>query len=250
MTEHPGLAGHGRRPPAVIRQALRLMAVLVPLAMAASWFLAEGAGAGQAAFLAGGLCLLGGAAVLWGLRTEFHPHDRLGLANGITLTRAAGIAALAGLLATPLGEAGWTLAVVAAGLLALDGVDGWAARRSGLASRFGARFDMETDVIFALVLALLAWQADKAGLWFVLLGLLRPLYLAAATLWPALRRPLPPSRRRRATAGLQMAGQVAVLAPVLPPPESTVVAGLLLVGVALSFAVDIRWQIRQGRPHP
>ena len=45
----------------------------------------------------------------------------------------------------------------------LDGVDGWLARAIALASDFGARFDMETDALFILVLAVLAWQFGKAG---------------------------------------------------------------------------------------
>jgi phosphatidylglycerophosphate synthase len=40
-------------------------------------------------------------------------------------------------------------------LLALDGLDGWLARRFGLASAYGARFDMEVDGFLILVLALL-----------------------------------------------------------------------------------------------
>ena len=38
-------------------------------------------------------------------------------------------------------------------LLALDGLDGWAARRQGLVSAFGARFDMEVDALLILALA-------------------------------------------------------------------------------------------------
>jgi hypothetical protein len=44
-----------------------------------------------------------------------------------------------------------------------------------------------------------------------------------------------------------MAGQVLVLAPVIVPPVSAILAGVLLAGMMLSFAVDIRWQVRQGR---
>ena len=48
--------------------------------------------------------------------------------------------------------------------------DGPAARRSGIASRFGARFDMETDALMILVLAVLAWRWDRAGAWVLLPG--------------------------------------------------------------------------------
>ena len=80
--------------------------------------------------------------------------------------------AMAALLAGLLGE-GATPAiagtVLAIGIpaLALDGVDGWLARRSRMASDFGARFDMETDAALLLILCALAWQLDKAGAWIL-----------------------------------------------------------------------------------
>ena len=46
-------------------------------------------------------------------------------------------------------------------MTALDGVDGWLARRSGIASAFGARFDMEIDALLILVLAVLAWRSAR-----------------------------------------------------------------------------------------
>lgn len=242
-----------RRQRGVLMQALAIVAALMPVAMGVSYGLATAEGAAKpelSALLSGSLVAFGAAIVLWGLRVEFYPHDRFGLANAITLARGAGIAALAGLVVAPLEGTGWTIPILAAALLALDGVDGRVARKSGLQSRFGARFDMEADVAFALVLALLAWQAEKVGGWFLLLGLLRPIYLGAAWLWPVLDTPLPPSRRRKTAAGLQMAGQVLVLMPVLQAPLSAVVAGVLLAGMILSFAVDIRWQLRQGREEP
>ena len=39
-------------------------------------------------------------------------------------------------------------------VLLLDGVDGWLARRGGWCSRFGARFDMETDALLVLLILL------------------------------------------------------------------------------------------------
>lgn len=239
-----------RRQRVVLMQAFLLVAALMPLAMGLSYGLARTEGATTpelSALLSGGIVTLGAAIMLWGLRVEFYPHDRFGLANAITLARGAGVASLAGLVLTPLENTGWTIPILAAALLALDGVDGRLARHAGLQSRFGARFDMESDVAFALVLALLAWQAEKVGGWFLLLGLLRPIYLGAARLWPVLDTPLPPSRRRKTAAGLQMAGQVLVLTPILQPPISAIVAGVLLAGMVLSFAVDIRWQLQQGR---
>ncbi|MGP9789196.1 CDP-alcohol phosphatidyltransferase family protein [Roseinatronobacter sp. NSM] len=195
------------------------------------------------AALAAAVWLVGAVGVLAGLKPAYFPHDRLGLANVVTLWRGACIAAMAGVLAVPQALAqggGWLLAGLAALVLALDGVDGWAARRAGLSSRFGARLDVETDVAFALVTAALAVAAGKVGVWFLALGLLRPAFLGAAYVWPVLRAPLPPSQRRRMVAGLQMGAQVALLAPILTAPVSGLVGGAVLLVVGVSFAVDIR----------
>jgi phosphatidylglycerophosphate synthase len=237
-------------------QAALILAGLVPGAAMLAQALAEDGGA-RAPALSGlltlAICLVGGAGVLWGLERARYPHARLGLCNAVTLLRAAGIAVLAGLVIAPQALAGpqglgWALVGLAGAVLALDFVDGWAARRSGLRSDFGARFDVETDVVFAIVLAALAWQAGKVGVWFLALGALRPAYLAAGALVPALRAPLPPAMWRKSVAAVQMTAQVALLAPVIAPPWSQGLAAAVLGGVMLSFAVDIRWLLRADRP--
>ena len=93
---------------------------------------------------------LAGATVLARLG-RFHPHARFGLANGITLLRAGGAAVFAALALEPalLADAArpGPPSPAPALLLALDGLDGFAARRQRLASAFGARFDMEVDAL-------------------------------------------------------------------------------------------------------
>ena len=232
----------------VQRQAIFLLVPLVATAVVATHWLSELAGATQtlaAPALTAFLCLAGATAILAGLRPAHHPHDRLGPANGITFTRAAVVAAMAGLMATPTlavgpGALAWSLVAMAGLVLLLDGIDGWAARRSGLASRFGARLDVETDVAFALVMAGLAISAEKVGFWFLALGLLRPMFLFAAHFFRCLRADLPHSQRRRMVAGLQMGAQVAILAPIVSPLVSTVLGAGVLTLVVWSFTVDIR----------
>jgi hypothetical protein len=93
-------------------------------------------------------CLLG-VMVIDGLGGH-HPHARFGLGNGITLLRGGGAAVFAALALEPdlvSGGAAWWALAAAVGLLALDGLDGWAARRQGVVSAFGARFDMEVDEV-------------------------------------------------------------------------------------------------------
>ena len=181
------------------------------------------------------------------------PHRRFGPANLLTLIRATFAALLIGVIAEggTLSEGGrWLVAVAGTAALALDGVDGWAARRSGLESRFGARFDMEVDALFVLTLAALAWQSGQAGTWVLLSGLMRYLYVAASWLWPVLAMPLPPSFRRKSICVLQIALLLAALAPAVRPGAAAALClgGLLLL--SYSFAADgliqLRWSLGRG----
>jgi phosphatidylglycerophosphate synthase len=99
----------------------------------------------------------------------------------------------------------------------LDGADGWAARRQGLASAFGARFDMEIDAFATLVLAITAVKAHAVPGWVLAIGAMRYFYLAAALAFPLLRRPLPPrtiaDRRRKTIAVIQSIGLTLAFAP-------------------------------------
>ena len=74
-------------------------------------------------------------------------------------------------------------------LLALDGLDGRAARGQGLASAFGARFDMEVDALVILALAAIAAGLGKAGPWVLALGLVRYGFVVAGWLAPMARAP-------------------------------------------------------------
>lgn len=182
-------------------------------------------------------------AVAQGRLDAFHPPDRFGGANVITLFRAAGAAllggaALAGQVPGP--AASWGFALASAALLALDGIDGWLARRSGLASAFGARFDMEVDALTGLALALLVWQMDKAGPWVLALGFMRYAFLGLGWVRPAFAAPLAPSWRRKAVCVAQLAALTLLLAPPIAPPLSSAIAAAALGLLAWSFARDLR----------
>ena len=141
------------------------------------------------------------------------PHQRFGAANAVTLARLALVVLLAALIGEELHAVGWPIVAIASVVLALDGVDGWAARRSGMESAFGARFDMETDSLLLLVLTLLAWQLQQAGAWIIAAGALRYLFVAAGWLWRWLERPLPPSRRRKTVCVVQIVAMIVCIAP-------------------------------------
>jgi phosphatidylglycerophosphate synthase len=132
-------------------------------------------------------------------------------------------------------------------LAVLDGLDGWLARRSGQASRFGARFDMETDAGLILVLSILVWQHEKAGAWVLLCGLMRYGFVAAGWRLSWLAQPLPSTRRGKTVAVGQLLGLSVALAPIVPAPLSAIAAALALTALAWSFAIDIKWLSRQYR---
>jgi len=155
--------------------------------------------------------------------------------------RAAGVAIVGGLLGEPASAAAVTAAAVAAAVTALDGVDGWLARRSGMASAFGARFDMEVDALLILALSLLAWQWDKAGAWVIASGLMRYVFVAAGALFPWLARPLPGSVRGKVVCVVQIVTLVIAIAPFVPPPASATVAAVGLIALTYSFAIDVEW---------
>jgi len=109
-----------------------------------------------------------------------------------------------------------------------------------MVSAFGARFDMETDALFILVLSLWAWHLDKAGAWVVMGGLLRYVFVLAGVLVPRLRGELPESFRRKTIAALQMVALLIVICPFVPAPVSTPIAAAALFALSMSFLIDTR----------
>jgi phosphatidylglycerophosphate synthase len=187
-----------------------------------------------------------------------YPHRRLGTCNLVTLFRAGLISVLMVPLLAPellapdnasASASAW--AVVAVALLAflLDGIDGWLARRSGLQSAFGARFDMEVDAVFAALLALIALAAGLAGWWVLGLGFMRYGFVAAGWLLPWMRGELPERFRRKVVCVIQIGTLIALLAPAVQPPLSGALAGAALAVLVWSFLLDVIWLWRRrGAP--
>jgi phosphatidylglycerophosphate synthase len=187
-----------------------------------------------------------GVWLVWrGLR--HHPFAQFGAANLVTLGRMAVLSLLVALAAQALWYATpkltpwavWALVAVAVGTASLDAVDGALARRNGLASDFGARFDMETDAAFILVMCVLVAQHGHTGPWILAVGLMRYLFVAAAYIWPWLSAPLALSRRRQAVCVLQVIVLIACLAPVISPRLAFLLGVGSLAALALSFAIDV-----------
>ncbi len=181
------------------------------------------------------------------------PGAGLGAANRVTLGRAAlvlPVAALA-LHADRLDAPGhWWIVVLSTAALILDGVDGWTARRTGGATAFGGRFDMELDAFLMLALSALVWLGGRTGPWVLLIGGLRYLFVAAGRRRPALRAALPPSRRRKVICVVEGAVLVSCLAPIVPPAAAGAAAAGALALLVYSFAVDVRWLVRHEESAP
>ncbi|HMJ86288.1 MAG TPA: CDP-alcohol phosphatidyltransferase family protein [Vicinamibacterales bacterium] len=180
-----------------------------------------------------------------------HPFRSYGPANQVTMVRAFMVTIVAGFIGEPsLPGAGWIIASAAVVATLLDGVDGWVARRTGMASAFGARFDMETDALLIQVLAILAWQYGKAGPWVLVSGLLRYLFVAAGWVLPWMREPLFPSVRRKAICVVQTAGLILTILPPIVPPASEWLAVVSLAALVYSFLADTLWLWRRAPASP
>jgi len=171
------------------------------------------------------------------------PHARLGYCNVVTLLRLAMVAVL--VIAHVSGAPqSWTLVGFAVIALSLDGVDGWLARRQELTSSFGARFDMEVDAAFAMVLALMAFSNGVVGVFVLLLGLPSYLFFVAKYALPWLDAPLPDLFSRKLVCVIQISVLIALQLPLhfgglLNPLALGAVAALIW-----SFGRDIRWLAR------
>ena len=200
----------------------------------------------QAMWAAAGVLLAVCAAILYQWPD---PRTTLGPANRVTLGRAVLVALVAGTIAAP----AWVqqhaagVAALAAVALALDGVDGWVARRWRCASAFGARFDMELDAFLILVLCVHLLAMGKAGPWVLAIGAMRYAFVAAMRPWPWLERPLPESRRRKWVCVWQVASLLLCLLPAVGGAAATALLALALALLAWSFAVDVRW-LHRMRP--
>ncbi len=185
----------------------------------------------------------------------YHPYPRFGAANVVTLVRLVLTCLFAGLVVEVLATGlqisdglAWFFLAIAVLALVLDGFDGYFARRQNLASRFGSRFDMETDALQILLLSIAALALGKAGTWVLIGGVLRYIYVAASWVWPVLNQPLRPSWRRKIISVVQGGVLTGLLAPIITPPFSTIVAALALIVLVYSFAQDVVWIMRGPMP--
>lgn len=218
----------------------------VPIAAMMGWAVLDLSRVG-AGSIAAGLVFYGVAMCVAGVGfVRSYRHGVFGFGNMVTLLRLTMVAVLVVALASGSGQS-WPLFIFALVALSLDGVDGWLARRQNLASSFGARFDMEVDAIFALVLALMAFTNGVVGGFVLLLGVPSYIFFLAKSVFPWLDNPLPDLFSRKVVCVAQLAVLIALQIPVdlagLIGPLTVMVAAALV----WSFGRDIIWLARTHR---
>jgi phosphatidylglycerophosphate synthase len=172
----------------------------------------------------------------WG---AFTPDGAFGWANRVTAFRL-GLVLVLGVLGH--GTPGWALAALVVVASALDVADGAIARRYGLASPFGAAFDIETDALMTLVIDLQLWQRGRLGAWILIPGLLRYAYVLTLAVFPPPAGHVRSSRFARLAFAALIAGSLAAL--VCDHVAATALAGAGTVAVMISFARSFRWSYR------
>ncbi len=217
--------------------ALSCAALALPIWFAGAHLEGRAPAADPALLLAAWIAV--SALIVAGLRG--HPYPRFGPANALTALRAAATLLLAAVALDP--TPGLVAAATGAGLaiLALDGLDGALARRTGLASAFGARFDVEVDAALTLALSVLAWRAGPAGP--EILALAAPYYAFSLlrTARPRFGRPLPPSLARKAVCVAQVGTPLLLVALPVAPGAASLLVWACLGAILSSFARDLAW---------
>ncbi len=170
--------------------------------------------------------------------------ERFGPANAVTATRSLLVGLVTALVAESFaGEVPTAMLVtLVAVALALDGLDGYVARRTRSESALGARFDMEVDAFLLLVLCV--YDVRIVGWWVLTIGVLRYAFVVAGWVLPWMRQTLPPRYWRKVVTAVCGVALAVVASQLLPPAVSVLVAVAALVLVLESFARDVIWLVR------
>ncbi len=200
------------------------------------------AAAGLPLWLLSGCGLLSFSLLLYRCRRRWTPGGRFGPANAVSLLRLCGVFFMPWLAPGQIPYAGLIL-------LALDGVDGWIARRTGLSGEFGEFFDKESDAFFMLMLCLLLYRLPEGfGPWILLPGLLRYLFV----LFVKFAKPPELKERRTAKAGwISVVMTLTLLCAFAAYPGYLAycrpLAALMTLVLAYSFAESLQLMYRGSR---
>jgi phosphatidylglycerophosphate synthase len=190
-------------------------------------------------WLLGSVACVSFGVLLWRTRGDWTPQGGFGAANALTLLRLS----LEVFMLSTLGQAPrLLLGALVATALALDGADGWLARRHGTSSSFGAHFDMEVDAFLVLTTSVLLWLSGRCGAWVLLAGALRYGYVLCGWRWPPRGGPMPRTLLGRSAFALVVVGHALGFA--LTGVAATLCVALGTLAVTLSFARSFAYGYR------
>lgn len=172
----------------------------------------------------------------------------LGIANWITLCRAAAIVALAGFLPITLWDRnfsasalGWVPGCLYLTIALTDLLDGFAARKTKRITELGKRLDIETDAAGLITASLIAIALHRVPALYCLVGI--AYYLFSAGIWFRRKRQKPirvllQRPYSRIIAGFQMGLVATVLLPLFRPIFTHIAAILFMAPLLLGFFRD------------
>lgn len=189
--------------------------------------------------LVAGTLLLGGLVLV--ARKRWTQQGRFGAANAMTTLRLG----LLCLLPPAHGAGPTVLVAISVSILAMDGVDGWIARRWRLTSEFGSFFDKETDALFLLLLCVMAALEGHLGSWIIGAGVLRYGFVLVLFFGPA------PDKTEQTSDWARYVYTAMVLALlttfVFSAPVSRPLVFLASAALITSFAQSL-WRVFERRP--
>jgi glycosyltransferase 2 family protein len=207
-----------------------------PRLLYASWFIAGAVASillGHPAYVAMAGVVAMAVSVVRG-RRAWTPDGSFGAANAVTALRVV-LTAMLWLIFELSSPALFVSALVL--VFALDGLDGYLARRRGSSSPFGAHFDMASDAYLVLVLCVLLATHDIVGMWVLVGGLLHYVYELAVAIVPA-RGVVPRSKFGRAAYFILV---TSLIVPFLAPAAASWVAATGAICVSLSYVHSFFW---------
>lgn len=172
----------------------------------------------------------------------------LGIANWITLCRAAAIVALAGFLPIAIWDKhllttafSWAPGCLYLAISLSDLLDGFAARKTKRITELGKRLDIETDAAGLLVASLVAIALGRLPIMYVLVGIAYYLFSLGIWLRKKQYKPLKALQQRpysRIIAGFQMGLVAMVLLPLFQPTFTSLAAIIFMTPLLLGFLRD------------
>lgn len=185
------------------------------------------------------LALLSFAVLTVAFRAKWTPAGGYGAANFVTAFRF-GLTCMLLSFSTPAPMLQFSLAVTA---LVLDGVDGWLARRLALNSAYGEFLDKEVDAFFTLALCLTLYLSERFGLWILMPGTLRYVFVLFIRYAGPPATQENPMRWSRALGAFALGALIVCLLPL--GPWSVWIGVMATIIVLASFSRSF-WDLYRG----